>query len=67
MSVNEKQYEAAIPACCKYQTAKQHRDIIDLCWGLLGAIEDGKPMDCGECEFATRKAEENGQPLVVLV
>ena len=58
MSISEDQYEKAIPACCKYQTAKQHRDILALCWGLLGAIEDGKPMDCGECEFAIRKEGE---------
>ena len=58
MSISEDQYEKAIPACCKYQKAKQHRDILALCWGLLGAIEDGKPMDCGECEFAIRKEGE---------
>ena len=58
MSIDVNKYQKAIPACFKYQTAKQHRDILALCWGLLGAIEDGKPMDCGECEFAIRKEED---------
>ena len=55
--VNSEQYEKAIPACCKFHTAKEHYEYMLLCWGLCAAIENNEPMLCGECEFATRKGE----------
>ena len=51
------QYEKAIPACCKFQTAKEHYEIIMLCWSVLAMIQDGRKIDCDKCEFATRKVE----------
>jgi hypothetical protein len=55
--VNSEQYEKAIPACCKFRTMREHYEILMLCWGVLAAIQDGVSMNCGECEFATRKDE----------
>ncbi len=50
----EQQYESEIPACCRFRTLEEHVNQLALCWGLLNAIHNGKPMDCGMCEFADR-------------
>ena len=57
MSLYTEQYEKAIPAYCRYQTAREHFEYLCWCWGLQVAIQDAKPMECGECELATRRNE----------
>ena len=46
-------YAAAIPACCCYQTFREHWRML-LCWGLVRATEEGRAMDCSRCNLATR-------------
>jgi len=50
------QYEAAIPDCCRFRTAEDHYGYLLWCWGLLSAMRDGRKMECGQCEYADRKA-----------
>jgi len=57
MSTDSEIYEAAIPDCCQFRTYQEHHDWLMLCWGLLSAIKEQQPMDCGMCEFATRNLE----------
>jgi len=57
IEITNEQYQAAIPECCRFQTAREHHDYLFWRWGLCAAIEDNVPMKCGECEFATRKIE----------
>jgi len=52
--ITKEQYQAAIPECCRFQTVSDHFDYLWWCWGLICSIEDGKPMNCGTCEFADR-------------
>ena len=52
--MNEREYEARIPACCEYQTLRGHMDGLLLCWGLVAAVEAGRKMDCSRCDLATR-------------
>lgn len=47
-------YAAAIPACCEYQGIEAHLTGLGLCWGLIRAVEAGKPMDCRGCQLSTR-------------
>jgi len=60
MSTDSEIYEAAIPDCCQFRTFQEHYDYLLLCWKVIGASLEQKPMDCGTCEFATRK-EPGGQ------
>ena len=53
--ITYEQYQATIPDCCKFQTVDEHYGYLYWCWGLLSAINEQEPMDCGMCEFATRK------------
>lgn len=55
----EAEYQAAIPACCEYQTLQEHMDSLMLCWGLAAAIRAGRPMDCSGCDLATRAVSLN--------
>jgi hypothetical protein len=62
---NEEQYQAAIPACCAYQTVEEHCNELMLCWGLAAAVRAGKSMDCRGCDIATRpvffaRIQDNG-------
>jgi len=59
--ITKEQYQAAIPECCRFQTAQEHCDVLFWCWGLISAIERGKPMTCGTCEFADRKLASMGK------
>jgi hypothetical protein len=43
--VTQKDYEAAIPKECSYETMQAHLDMM-LCWGLKVSLEKGIPMDC---------------------
>jgi hypothetical protein len=51
---NEEQYQAAIPACCAYQTLREHMDSLLLCWGLAAAVRAGRAMDCRNCDLSVR-------------
>lgn len=51
---DEADYQAAIPACCEFQTTQEHIDHLMLCWGLVVAIEQGRSMDCSGCDSAVR-------------
>lgn len=53
---DEAEYQAAIPACCQYQTVQEHVEDLMLCWGLCAAIRAGKPMDCTGCDLNVRPA-----------
>lgn len=50
MSLDEKQYEAAIPACCSQRTMKAHMEMM-LCWGLVSSLEAGESMNCFGCDL----------------
>jgi hypothetical protein len=47
-------YQAAIPACCAYQTVQEHADRLMLCWALCASLQYDHPMDCRGCDLATR-------------
>jgi hypothetical protein len=47
--VTQKDYEAAIPKECSYETMQAHLDMM-LCWGLKVSLEKGIPMDCTGCD-----------------
>lgn len=49
--VTEAQYEAAIPKCCSYQGLTQHVEGLGLCWSLVRALEENKPMNCSGCDL----------------
>jgi len=59
MKFDPEKYEKAIPSCCCYQTLWEHLGPLLLCWGLLSSIQHDEPMDCGSCEFATRKESDH--------
>jgi len=52
MNITEKFYEENIPKCCKLKTAKEHKEQLMLCWGLVYDLENGIfEKECGrECE-----------------
>jgi hypothetical protein len=56
----EKEYAAAIPKCCSYQTMQQHMDMM-LCWGLAASLRNGEPMDCSGCELNTEQFPVGGE------
>jgi ribosomal protein S27AE len=58
MKIDIKKYEKSIPECCEKTTLQQHADML-WCWGLMVAIEEKRLMDCGKCEFATKKKAGN--------
>jgi hypothetical protein len=45
----EEQYVAAIPAHCSHQGMEEHASMM-LCWGLAGAVREGRAMDCSGCD-----------------
>lgn len=56
VGVTHQQYQDGIPNCCALRTNNEHFEVLGWCWGLLSAIENNRPMDCSDCEFATKKS-----------
>jgi len=54
---SEKDYESAIPKCCRLTTLRQHMDIL-LCWSLCASIQQNSPIVCGWCEFNNEHTED---------
>ena len=49
----EEKYQAAIPSCCKFQTAKEHLDILFFCAGVKANLACEKY--CQNCEFYIKR------------
>ena len=50
--ISETDYAARIPPCCSYRTLESHINGLGLCWSLVHAVEENRPMDCSRCELA---------------
>lgn len=50
--MTEKEYQEAIPPCCKLKTAQQHLDVILLCWGIThGYVQAQGEKYCDKCDM----------------
>ena len=59
-SNTEADYAAGIPECCMLNL-QEHRNML-LCWGLVNALENERPMDCSRCEFRRLPKPQEGSP-----
>lgn len=54
--VSPEEYEQSIPTCCALRTFDEHANYLMLCWGLVAAVKEDRLLNCGECEYATRRS-----------
>jgi hypothetical protein len=50
MTATEQKYIEMIPSCCSRKTMQEHIDM-NLCWGLIIAVELEKDVNCNHCEL----------------
>ena len=63
MGITREQYEAAIPKCCAYQTMEAHEHI-NLCCGIISAIDKGKEVNCSRCSENTTNSTKQEESCV---